>query len=1212
MTSKTRRQRSRFFWATAFAIMLIPSLLEAQNPDTVVYNMANTPAFTTNLFRVPVVDTNGVVYVGTPRQGLYRFREGVWTKMSFLTDNQINQIRVDQFNGVWVAQSGQGGLAAVTGGINYFSDSIGSNYTFYGNQTGLPTNNARGVFVNNAAFAINNRPQVWTGHISTSVGKSAVGIGINEATPYFNKHFAGGNGGSFDCVDGDQNEVWAIENQNGVLCRIHRYNPKLPFETTYLGYFDYTNVGLPNFTSTSYARALLFASDGRKWIALTNGGGLIVKSESGWKSVDKVSYFLPNVLINNNAIFEDSRGKIYVGTSNGLMVYEGGDVNVTANWKNYTTANGLPGDFVNGIAEDKKTGTLIIATSGGIAFWKQPIKVIDPYPSIVKTDGSLDASLKGLDFRKIAKGVATDGVAKVLMLIPSKEKITVNIKSTKDGHLSSFANPNTANKLEIEIEPKNDTIVAIFTAPDGFGANPELEPYRNINITTKVGGKTDSISIKLVTPPIVLVHGMWSNPAVWKGKDAFEPKLIQKMGLNLSNAIFFADYERNNASTFNPALPVANLPGVIAVKKAIQDGLTAFRNLGIAASQADVVGHSLGGLMTRSFSQHTDEYFTPENFKKGYVHKLITLGTPHQGSPFGPEVWNAGQKEVKYPAGYENGNIIWKVKKYMDFTKGTSRQIGLCHRDFGKESPGVLALEQSAAFKAFAIIGNYLNADGSAPDYGSQKLKAGIFFGLAHSQRQIMSSRCTPKDEFDEDDIKNEHILPNDLIVPWKSQTGYLESKFQKPFWGTGHSGPASVTETNNPELIDFVADLLLSNDYTLFAKGFPKPSPDLVSCEVPNWRQKPNAPKPGIALKRQAPPPPSEAFLAITLPVSGTAYNQKSGVQITLQMENGSLGLIDSVSFSVEGIEDFLLSSVSGSSVSFTLPSNAPLGKRNLTLLAKDTLGNLYADTASIYITADGVLDNLTVDPPIMRLDSSIREGGLSVYGHFTQAGESYTYSLSDTSTGTTYAIQGGNGIIEIVGNNLIRAMAAGSDTILITNNGKMVKVPVVVSDNYATATMLANEIDFPPIADQTTEVAYIIPEATAQSGDPVDLEVVSGPASGENGIITLSGSGLVTIRAISRANAYYGAAVPVIRSFTVTAKAIYTFTGNGNWDVAANWSNGAIPPVTLSAGEIIINPNSDGTCILNTTQTITGTAKLTVSQGKKFVINNNLDIKN
>jgi len=72
------------------------------------------------------------------------------------------------------------------------------------------------------------------------------------------------------------------------------------------------------------------------------------------------------------------------------------------------------------------------------------------------------------------------------------------------------------------------------------------------------------------------------------------------------------------------------------------------------------------------------------------------------------------------------------------------------------------------------------------------------------------------------------------------------------------------------------------------------------------------------------------------------------------------------------------------------------------------------------------------------------------------------------------------------------------------------------------------------------------------------------------------------------------------------------YTFTGNGNWDVAGNWSNKTIPPATLPAGsEIVIRPASNGECVLNVIQTISPGSKITVQNDKQFRIATNLTIQ-
>jgi hypothetical protein len=59
-------------------------------------------------------------------------------------------------------------------------------------------------------------------------------------------------------------------------------------------------------------------------------------------------------------------------------------------------------------------------------------------------------------------------------------------------------------------------------------------------------------------------------------------------------------------------------------------GYLVYHYFSIAASQVDIVAHSMGGLMARGFVQQPD-YKGKENYMKGSIHRLITIGTPHFG-----------------------------------------------------------------------------------------------------------------------------------------------------------------------------------------------------------------------------------------------------------------------------------------------------------------------------------------------------------------------------------------------------------------------------------------------------------------------------------------------------------------------------------------------------------------------------------------------------
>lgn len=108
-----------------------------------------------------------------------------------------------------------------------------------------------------------------------------------------------------------------------------------------------------------------------------------------------------------------------------------------------------------------------------------------------------------------------------------------------------------------------------------------------------------------------------------------------------------------------------------------------------------------------------------------------------------------------------------------------------------------------------------------------------------------------------------------------------------------------------------------------------------------------------------------------------------------------------------------------------------------------------------------------------------------------------------------------------------------------------------------------------------------------------------------------SFEGSGFNTlVNTLLTNTAYCG---NISRNFArVTALKLYTFTGNGNWNVAANWSNNAIPQSPLPPySAIIINPAGTGECILNVPITISQGGHLTVQPGKNFRVLGNLTIE-
>ncbi|MBK6635993.1 MAG: hypothetical protein IPG38_18430 [Chitinophagaceae bacterium] len=102
----------------------------------------------------------------------------------------------------------------------------------------------------------------------------------------------------------------------------------------------------------------------------------------------------------------------------------------------------------------------------------------------------------------------------------------------------------------------------------------------------------------------------------------------------------------------------------------------------------------------------------------------------------------------------------------------------------------------------------------------------------------------------------------------------------------------------------------------------------------------------------------------------------------------------------------------------------------------------------------------------------------------------------------------------------------------------------PVSNTISFA-ANSIPQTINFPVIPNKTYGDAPFVPNATATSGLPVSLTILSGPATinAQTNLLTIIGTGLVTVLANQIGDNVYDTAVPVSRSFTVN-KATQTIT--------------------------------------------------------------------
>jgi parallel beta-helix repeat protein len=128
-------------------------------------------------------------------------------------------------------------------------------------------------------------------------------------------------------------------------------------------------------------------------------------------------------------------------------------------------------------------------------------------------------------------------------------------------------------------------------------------------------------------------------------------------------------------------------------------------------------------------------------------------------------------------------------------------------------------------------------------------------------------------------------------------------------------------------------------------------------------------------------------------------------------------------------------------------------------------------------------------------------------------------------TISGSTVTVTGvGSAIIEAsqAGNSIYNAATPVQRSFTIGKAGQSITFPAIPNKTYGDAPFALN--------------------ATASSGLPVSYRVVSGPAIVSGNIVTLTGSGTVTIEASQAGNAFYSAAYSPQRSFTVASLITYS----------------------------------------------------------------------
>ena len=259
------------------------------------------------------------------------------------------------------------------------------------------------------------------------------------------------------------------------------------------------------------------------------------------------------------------------------------------------------------------------------------LDVVDPNPELIDSDGTItqDPALVAASTR-IAVGAATDGATRLVFryAAPGPGQVTFSLAAGTPADAGGFLASGSSVRAASVTTPvaavgSGFLAFAVYLVPDDFNlpAGHDTDHDRPLNVSaafTPTGGPPSDpvpLALTLYRPPIVLLHGLWSNNSVWT------MPLIDLPYLDVPTP--FADYRNTNADHFAVNLQVP--------ATAVQNVLEWDRDQRIAATRADFVAHSMGGILARQWAA-SPGYRRASNFQAGDFHKLITLDSPHFGA----------------------------------------------------------------------------------------------------------------------------------------------------------------------------------------------------------------------------------------------------------------------------------------------------------------------------------------------------------------------------------------------------------------------------------------------------------------------------------------------------------------------------------------------------------------------------------------------------
>jgi hypothetical protein len=681
-------------------------------------------------FTAITVDQNKNVWAGTDKLGLFFLNQTTPTNTTFnllsigtapvVSTLRIQSMAADKLGNVWIGHggsnfsSGGGGVERVditSNNVQHYSpDRNAKGLTFF-ERDGLATLNAQQVVVddNNTVWVAHRYHDLTVVGIDpvfdpsqyiltpgafsfkksgadkfTSIGTWKDRSALPKLLPYpaftYNPTPSQTpNSRVFNAISVDKTQMWTsvygYEADSGVP------NVRGPYLTARLLQSDLNGKLLFDFTKTKAKFASVAGvfngvyANNLKGIWATSSlvnEGFSVYKNGKWINMSDSRLIPPGTRFNRAAIWGDSTGRVYMGTNNGLIVYDGyGAVGNIKSYRLYTKVaytspysvldtDMLSNNIIAGATEGKNSPNFSwIATDAGVmrCFISSDVIVYHVYEKKKPNEDNEINYEKLVELKSKSPTYTPPDSDKPHFAV---DGTTSSIIRYKTSDFDGFYAPNSNYKYEITrngipvqvtdtlrygkltlkdknipnykdklLEDGSKYVDFIFRHPTYIDANDFVsdknytEKYE-LFISTKNDLGVSKIlfyhPIRFSLPPVLLGHGVWSDVT---SLNKIENYLKTKAG--------YTDDEIIKAwkTSKYAEVPFPAVSHIIPYK--IKELISKSIDSKVSAGKVNVVVHSRGGLYTRAYIEGIDNSPTYNND----INSLITLDTPHKGSQFG-------------------------------------------------------------------------------------------------------------------------------------------------------------------------------------------------------------------------------------------------------------------------------------------------------------------------------------------------------------------------------------------------------------------------------------------------------------------------------------------------------------------------------------------------------------------------------------------------